>query len=658
MRRVLASMLIFVLTFQVTAIAHAQDQGQGVDVVLILDTSSSMLDQFDQLCTALPKDVGALKQRGFDLQVTLLAITQPYACAQDTVKAISGSTVASDDDWGPAVVDVAKNFKWRTDTIRIIIPIVNGGPALGDPVDDPGADRDAIQRAIGAAQANQVTVSPIIGPPDRTSLPADRAKLEKLANDLAIATHGQAVPSSASFTVDIFRVIGVAAASHETGPILSIPGSVTTLTCQRDVTKCVSLNAGVLATNAALAVLFTVILGFAHELYYSSLKLIQARSHRREPPADAGRTERAGQRARNLLSSGASKATGSVRTFFAPQTWSIGTPALRRFMLAILFVVFVGVAALLASFVDPEFRPNTPRGVGIFLSLFAAIAVVNITYAWAATRRARSMQLPAGVRIRPLSLLILLVAVIISRAINFLPGLLIAVVGGFALSTKPDDEAARRRIVSASVFAVFALAIVMWLLAVPIDLLIGSLLAQPDSQVTAAALNGAGIAESIVLTLYVIALLLVLNVLTPLRLAAGYLLYTGSRVLWSIVTGLVAFIALHTIFNRTAAGFDVFQNASLLLIGMLLAIVSGVALAMWLSVNDTLSDQGDKITKSSLLTVFALLGAWLIICACGAIGFLTREVNWGNVLVIAVVGAILAIGGFVAIRMRAGQVIK
>lgn len=655
MRRVIVLFLIFVLALSFPAIAHAQDQGRGLDVVIILDTSSSMLDQFDRLCADLTKDLTALKNRGFDLQVTALAITTPYACAQDTVKAINGSTVASDDDWGPAVADVASNFKWRPDTIRVIIPIVNSGPALGDPVDDPGPDREAIQKAIGAAQANRVTVSPIVGPTDRAARPDDRSKLEKLANDLAVATGGQAVLSASNFAQDVFRAIG-AAASNETGQILSIPGAVTTLTCQRDATKCISLNPGVLATNAALALLFTIILGFAHELFYSSSRLMhRRRGDQREP----GRVERASNRVMTALSSGANRATGGVRAFFAPQTWSIGTPAIRWFVMAVLLVIFVGVTALLASFIDPEFKPGTPRGVGIFLSLFVAIGLVNIVYAWIETRRARSMQLQAGVRIRPWSIVIVALAVIVSRSIGFLPGFLIAVVAGFALIATPDDEAAaHRRIVSAGIIGVLVLAIVMWLLAVPIDLLIGNLLAQPDSPVATTTLSGLGIVESVVLTIYIAAILMVFSVLTPLRVTAGYRMYTGSRSVWSVSTAIVAFIALHTIFNRTASGPDVFQNASVLIIGALLAIISGIALAMWLSVNDVQSDQGARITKSSLLTVFMLLGAWFFICACGAIGFLTRNVNWGNVLIVAFVVVMLAAGGFIAIRMRAAQVSK
>ncbi len=656
MRRVIVLFLALVLAFNLTSIARAQER-KSIDVVLILDTSGSLIDQFDVLCASFAPNVETINRRGIDLHATVLAIDKPYACAQGTVKAIKGSTVASDDDWGPAVTDVANNFDWRVGSTRSIIPIVNGGPALGDPVDDPGPDRDAIQRAIKAAQANRVSVSPIIGAPDRTAQPDDRSKLEQLATDLAHATGGkvtQLIPNS-DLTQEVIRLIEDAIQSSATGPIFAIPGSVTTLTCQRDSTKCISLDPAVVLTNALLAVLFTVILAFANELLYSSLALL----HTRKPGTNAGRLEQAGNKVRNALSAGANKATGGVRTFFAPQTWSIGTPGVRTGVMIVMLVIVVGLAALLASFVDPDFRPNTPRGIGTYLSLFGAIGLVSMLYVRLQLARARSLQLPASVRIRPLSLLVMLIALIVSRSIGFLPGFLIAIPAGLAWIAHPADEpAAQRRIVTAGVFGVLGLAIVIWLLAVPLDLLIGNLLAQPESTVVTTSLNVLGIIQSVVLTIYIVAILLVFSVLLPLRFAAGYHVYMGSRLVWSILFGVVTFITLHTIFNRTASGVDVFGSAPVLVIGALLAVVSAMALALWLSVNDTQADQGSPITKSSLFAVFVLLGAWLGVCACGAISFISRTINWGNVLVVLLVIAILAIGGFIAIRLRAIQTIK
>src|SRR5512136_846884 len=186
-RRSLVFIAVIVLLLSaLPAPVFAQEQ-RGVDVVVILDTSGPMLDGFDKFCESFPQDVAKLQQRGFDLQVTILGITKPYACAKDTVRSIAGSTVASDSDWGAAVADVAARQPWRQNALRLIVPLSNRGPALGDPVDDPGADRDVIRKAIGAAQANRTVVLPVLGASDRTTQPDDRSKLEQLARDLAQA---------------------------------------------------------------------------------------------------------------------------------------------------------------------------------------------------------------------------------------------------------------------------------------------------------------------------------------------------------------------------------------------------------------------------------------------------------------------------------------
>jgi hypothetical protein len=170
--------LIAVLVLLLSALPVFAQEERGVDVVIILDTSGPMLDGFDKFCASFPGDVTALQRRGFDLQVTILGITKPYACARDTVRSIAGSTVASDNDWGAAIADVAAKQAWRSNALRLVVTLSNRGPALGDPVDDPGADREAINKAISAAQANQVMVLPVLGASDRSTQLVDRSSLE------------------------------------------------------------------------------------------------------------------------------------------------------------------------------------------------------------------------------------------------------------------------------------------------------------------------------------------------------------------------------------------------------------------------------------------------------------------------------------------------
>ena len=639
-------------------IAQAQDQGQGIDVVIIFDTSGPLLDRFDLLCAALPKDVAALKSRGFDLQVTFLGITNSYACAKDSVSAIPGSTVASDADWGPAVADVAERFPWRLNVARVIVPISNRGPGLGDPVDDPGTDRAAIQRAIKAAQAAHAIVAPVIGPPDRASRPDDRPRLEVLANDLAKGTGGSVVLLQAATsdpTQDLFGLIAQAAKSASGGPLLAIPGAVRTLTCQRDSLKCISLDPGVLLTNLGLAVLFTSILGFTALVLKTSLAPVHApkpAGPETGKPANLLRKVGGGLSAR--LNAGAGKTRSSIRAVFAPESWAIGTPGLRRVAASLLGAIFIGLTALLAAFIDPAFNPVTPRGVAIFLSILVAIGLVNLLYTRIQIVAAQRQGLSAARRIRPLNLAIILLAALISRSINFLPGFLIGLPAGYALLTATENSAAvETRMVTRGLIGVIIVAIFMWLLAIPLDLVMGNLAAQPNADSLTLGLNLLGAVQSVVLTIFVVAIELAFVTLFPLAITGGHHLYERSRLGWGLSFTVVTFIALHTIFNPLSAGFDVFQNSNLLVIGGLLAIVTGIALSLWLSVYGERLQSGQPLSNRTFLAVFGAMGAWGVVCACGAIAFAARSVNWGNVLAVLIIVAILVGGGFFAVRMRA-----
>ncbi len=655
--RTVVLFILIVVSLLFVPIAQAQDQGQGIDVVIIFDTSGPLLDRFDLLCASMTKNVAALKSRGFDLQVTFLGITNSYACAKDSVSAIKGSTVASDADWGPAVADVAERFPWRLNVVRVIVPMSNRGPGLGDPVDDPGTDRAAIQRAIKAAQASHAIVSPVIGLPDRASRPDDRPRLEVLANDLAKGTGGSVVLLQAATsdpTQDVFGLIAQAAKSATGGPMLALPGAVRTLTCQRDSIKCISLDPGVLLTNAGLAVLFTSILGFAALVLKVSLAEVHAPKlaiPETGKPANLLRKVGGGVSAR--LSAGADKTRSSIRTVFAPESWAIGTPGIRRVAAIVLGTIFIGLTALLAAFIDPAFNPASPRGLGIFLSIFAAIGLVNLLYARIQIVAAQRQGLSAALRIRPLNLAIILLAALISRSIGFLPGFLIGLPAGCALVTVTENSAAvETRLVTRGLIGVMIVAIFVWLLAIPIDLVMGNLISQSNTDGLAFGLNLLGAVQSVVLTIFVVAVELAFVTLFPLTITGGHHLYERSRLGWGLSFMVVTFIALHTIFNPLSAGFDVFQNSNLLVIGGLLAIITGIALSLWLSAYGERLQTGRPLSNRTFLAVFGVLGAWGMVCACGAIAFAARSVNWGNVLVVLIIVAILAGGGFFAVRMR------
>lgn len=658
------AVLVFVISL-LTAVwtpgAAAQEQPKGVEVVIVLDTSGALLDRIDAVCAGLTKDITALQARGFDLNVAIYGIAKPYACATQTVSQLPKSTVANDSDWGAAITDIAANYAWRANTVRVIIPFSNRGPALGDPVNDPGPDREAIGRAIAAAQANKVVVSPVVGAADKATQPDDYTRLQKLAADLATATAGRAeilTDAQADPTLAFFRVIGAAAGTGGGAPLLSIPGAVRTLTCQRDVIKCVSLNPAVILTNVVLAIIITAMLGLSHQLLTASLALLRRTPANPQTAEGAGRFDKLKGGFARAANASAATVTRSVRTFFAPESWAVGTPLIRSGVSIIMVVILIGLIALLASFADPDFNPSTPRGVLIFLSLFGAIGLVGVTYSQLQIGAARRQGWQVARRIRPLSLIIMLLGVFVSRAIGFLPGFLIAVPAGYALITAPEGQALNeRRIVSLGVIGTIGLAVIAWLVAIPVDLAIGGILSQvansAASQTSTLGLNALGLVQSALLTVYVIALLLSVSVLLPYAVTAGHRVFEGGWLAWSVGFAVLAFAALQTIFNPAQSGFEVFGNASVLSMGAGLAVISGVALSVWLSANDRTADRDPKANSRLLFTALLLLGGWLLTCGCAGVAFVSRTVNWGNVLAVLIVLTVLAVGGYVAIRIRA-----
>ena len=185
-------------------------QAGPVDVVFVMDTSGSMDDEFDALCRQIPDIVSTLQAMGVSVNYRILGITETRACATDHVRNIlPGGRVDHFEDWGPAVADLAERYTWRPGHTRLIIPMSDEGPDDGNPVNDPGNDRDAITEAIAMARANNVVVSPVLCS-GHEQYPA----IDVLARDLANATGGRVFYSTdpATDLADgISELIGAAA---------------------------------------------------------------------------------------------------------------------------------------------------------------------------------------------------------------------------------------------------------------------------------------------------------------------------------------------------------------------------------------------------------------------------------------------------------------
>lgn len=185
-----------------------------VEVVFIMDTSTSMNNEAETLCATLPQIASALGAAGLEVESTLLAICNlpggGYSCLQNHIIALLGNAVPGDppaglavlgacpggiegcnEDWGRAVAVVAGLFPWKSagESVRLVIPISDEGPWCGDPVTQ--LDTDSVAHAITVAADSGVIVSPIVAG-------GASAAVLGLAQTIAAATSGKAFLSSAA----------------------------------------------------------------------------------------------------------------------------------------------------------------------------------------------------------------------------------------------------------------------------------------------------------------------------------------------------------------------------------------------------------------------------------------------------------------------------
>jgi hypothetical protein len=187
-----------------------------VEVVFIMDTSTSMNDEAAALCGDLHAVITRLEAAGLQVMPQLLAICDlpggAYDCLTDRIDLSLGTTVPGLppagietlgacpggnevclEDWGRATAVVAGRYGWQPEgeSVRVVVPVSDEGPWCGDPVST--LDTSSIDHAIVVAQSTGVIVSPITGT-------GSSSAVINLAQAIADSTGGQRFSSSAPTT--------------------------------------------------------------------------------------------------------------------------------------------------------------------------------------------------------------------------------------------------------------------------------------------------------------------------------------------------------------------------------------------------------------------------------------------------------------------------
>jgi len=148
-----------------------------IEVVFVVDTSNSNADEVQIICDTMAGIDADLNTFGLTYSTEVFGVLNTInpafdACVTQFVASSLGSEVqnfapccrfiTSEEDLGAAVAQVAQNYPWQTQALRVVIVFGDEGPRGGNPCNDPGDDRDAATGMINIAQANGVRVLPVM----------------------------------------------------------------------------------------------------------------------------------------------------------------------------------------------------------------------------------------------------------------------------------------------------------------------------------------------------------------------------------------------------------------------------------------------------------------------------------------------------------------
>jgi hypothetical protein len=226
--------------------------------------------------------------------------------------------------------------------------------------------------------------------------------------------------------------------------------------------------------------------------------------------------------------------------------------------------LFTLLAALLYGFLDPGFGFDV-GSLATFLGMLLGIVLVTAAFAIPTVLAHRRLADRPSLKVVPLSLLIGVVCVLLSRLTSFQPGYLYGLLIGLAFA-RELSQADEGRATAVGALLMLAVAFVSWI----------GLGALPD---------GAGFGlvagRTALAALMVAGLEGVVFGLLPMRFLPGESLYGWNRVVWAALLGIGAFAFFHILINP-ASGYlsDTSRTPLLTVLGLLIGF-SIVSVAFW-----------------------------------------------------------------------------
>ncbi len=156
---------------------------------------------------------------------------------------------------------------------------------------------------------------------------------------------------------------------------------------------------------------------------------------------------------------GITRRLGSVERYVSERTRRLPRLSL-RVGICLTAGTVVTISAMMYCLIDPAFAFNL-KGLALFLALLASVGIMTLAYdGIQAALMARHFRIPAGFRVYWIALLVALICVGTSNAIDFHPGVIFGFVGAATvLSAQKPNERQEAIVILASAVLVMAIAV-------------------------------------------------------------------------------------------------------------------------------------------------------------------------------------------------------
>lgn len=231
-------------------------------------------------------------------------------------------------------------------------------------------------------------------------------------------------------------------------------------------------------------------------------------------------------------------------------------------------ILFVVLSGLLYGFLDPAFGPTT-ESLALLAGILVGLAVIITSFELPVALLQRRTNRDRGrIRVQPLTIVVAVICVLLSRLADFQPGYLYGLVAGFAF-VRPMSRRDEGRAAAMTALWMLLVSLAAWF-------------ALPGLEAVAvdAPLLSLG-ASAALATIFVGGLEGLLFELVPVRFLRGEKLFAWRRPVWAVLFVTSAFLFAHVLLTSSSGYLGDTRESPLLSAVILFAGFAIVSMAFW-----------------------------------------------------------------------------